>query len=134
MATLLLTKGFHWSVDSVKLALLNSGYGPNFDTDDQFADCSAFEITGTGYTAGGVALTTKTLNYQSATNKTELKADNVTWSGATITARYAVLYAAITGNPLLSLVDFESNVSVPSGTFSVQWTGGVVMTLETGSA
>src|SRR6476661_186986 len=48
------------------------------------------EVTGTGYTAGGQALTTLTVTASGTQGK--WTADPTTWSSATITARYAVIY------------------------------------------
>lgn len=51
--------------DTIKAALTTSAYTPNLDTHETFADVTN-EITGTGYTAGGVALASKTITYTAA--------------------------------------------------------------------
>jgi hypothetical protein len=43
--------------DTLMMALLGSGYTPDLTSDTHWSDISSNEITGTGYTAGGVALT-----------------------------------------------------------------------------
>src|ERR1035438_7154890 len=50
----ILQKNINLSSDSMKMMLL-TGYTPNFTTNSVYSDISANEITGTGYTAGGVA-------------------------------------------------------------------------------
>lgn len=50
----------NWASDSIKCALLGAGYTPNLTTHVHWSDVSASEASGTGYSAGGVALGTKT--------------------------------------------------------------------------
>ena len=42
--------------DNIKVALFSNSYVPNFDTDNVFTEISG-QVTGTGYIAGGLALT-----------------------------------------------------------------------------
>lgn len=49
-----------WASDTIKVALLTSSYTPNYDTHDFFDDITN-EVTGTGYTAGGATLGSKTV-------------------------------------------------------------------------
>lgn len=51
--------------DTIKAALTTSAYTPNLDTHEFFSDVTN-EITGTGYSAGGVALSSKTIAYTAA--------------------------------------------------------------------
>ena len=77
--------------DTIKLMLVTSSYTPNIDTHTKRSDVTN-EVTGTGYTAGGVALANKTVTVNTTTDKGVFDADDVTISTATITARGAVLY------------------------------------------
>lgn len=49
----------NWPTDTIKMALVTS-YTPNLTTHVHWSDVSGTEITGTGYSAGGVTLGTKT--------------------------------------------------------------------------
>lgn len=51
--------------DTMKLALVGSGYTPNRDTHEVFSDITS-EVTGPGYTAGGITLASKTIVYTAA--------------------------------------------------------------------
>ncbi|MGE0460881.1 MAG: hypothetical protein AB7Q16_05890 [Vicinamibacterales bacterium] len=51
--------------DTIKMALTTSAYTPDLDAHEFFSDVTN-EITGTGYTAGGVALGSKTITYTAA--------------------------------------------------------------------
>lgn len=109
--------------DTLKLALLTSGYTANADTHDNFDDVSASEVSGTGYTAGGQALTNKAVTVDTADDEGVFDADDVTWANSTITARYAVLYKD-TGTPstskLIALYDFGSDKISSAGNFTFQ--------------
>lgn len=111
--------------DTIKVALLTSAYTPNQDTQDYFDDVSAFEATGTGYTAGGVTLTGKSVSYDASTNTTVFDADDVTLAGSTVTARYAVIYdaspATAATRPLIGYIDFVSDKSSNNGDFQLIW-------------
>jgi hypothetical protein len=112
-----------WVTDTIRVSLHTATYAPNQDTHTFFSDTTN-EIVGTGYTAGGVALGTKSTSYDSTTNETRLIAANAQWTAASFTAAFAVVYKDTgTGatSPLLGYVDFGGNETVTSGTFTIQW-------------
>lgn len=118
--------------DTIKVALVGSGYTPNQDTHDYWDDVSANEVTGTGYTAGGITLANKTVGYNAGTNVTKFDADDVSWTASTITARYAVIYndtpASASDKSLIAYVDFGSNQSSTNGTFALVWDAAGIFT------
>lgn len=118
-------KEIDWDSDTIKVALLSSAYTPNQDTHDFYDDVLANEVTGTGYTAGGATLASKTSTYDGANNVLVLDAADVTWASSTITARYAVVYddsgATNATKPLIGYVDFGSDQSSTNGNFTVTW-------------
>lgn len=63
--------------DTINLALVTSAYTPNLTTDDFWNDVVANEVTGTGYTANGATLGTKTLTITAANSW------SVQWAAAT---------------------------------------------------
>lgn len=120
-----LNKEVDFDSDTIKVALLTSSYTPNQDTHDYFDDVVANEVTGTGYTQGGITLASKTVTYDSANNVIILDAADVTWSSSTITARYAVVYndsgANNAAKALVGYVDFGSDQSSTNGNFTITW-------------
>lgn len=117
--------------DTIKLALVTSAYTPDIDTHDFFDDITN-EVVGTGYVAGGAALTTKATTQDNTNDQMDYTADNVTWSSSTITARAAVLYkdtGAAATSPLIAYFDFGSDQSSSSGDFTVQWDAGGILTI-----
>jgi hypothetical protein len=115
---------------TVRCMLCTSSYVPDQDTHESKSDITN-EISGTGYTAGGVALTTKSLAY--AVRVTTFNADDAEWTSATFTARYAVLYddtpAVDADKKLLCWIDFGEDKSCENGTFRIQWDASGIFTV-----
>jgi hypothetical protein len=120
-----------WVTDTIKVMLLTASYTFDQDAHDFVNDANAFEITGTGYTATGLALGTKSVVYNGASNTVRLIAANSVWTGASFTARYGVIYkdtGTASTSPLMGYVDLGGSQTVTSGTFTIQWdaTDGVL--------
>ena len=114
-----------WVNDTIKCCLLDSTYTPLQDTDNYLNDLNlaSHEVTGTGYTTGGVTLTGRTVGYTNNTNTGTLDCSDATWENATLTGvRYAVWYKD-TGNPsnspLIAYTDFEADMAVSGADASV---------------
>jgi len=107
--------------DTLKVMLCTSSYTPNQDTHRYKSDVTN-EISGTGYTAGGLALTSVTVSYDAPTTTFKLDAADPTWPTSTITARYAVFYDATPATdatrPLIAYVDFGADVTSSGGPFT----------------
>lgn len=130
-----LNKEIDWDSDSIKVMLVSSAYTPNQDTHDYLDDVVGNEVTGTGYTAGGQALASKTLTYDAGTNVIVLDAADVTWASSTITARYAVIYddtpAGNSAKPLIAYLDMVSDQSSNNGNFVIQWDASGIVRITT---
>ena len=102
---------------------------PKFQIDSSFSvktDITPHESSGTGYTAGGNTLTNPTV-----TNGL-FDADDVTWTNATISALYLVLYRSGTVNSLEDpiLMAFrlgETEISSTNADFSERWPNGILV-------
>lgn len=129
----LANKEIDWDTDTIKVALLTSAYTPAQDTHDYFDDVSASQVTGTGYTAGGATLASKSVTYTAGTNVTTFDAADVSWTSSTITARYAVIYVDTAGasstDPLIGYIDFGADVSSSAGTFTITWDAAGIFTI-----
>ena len=116
--------------DVLRVILVASTATPSQDDWAYFGDVTGELSTASGYTALGASLTNKTLTYTASTNVIALDADDVSWSSATIQARYAVVYdSTASGSPLLSYVDFGETVSSTNGTFQITWNSGGISTI-----
>jgi hypothetical protein len=126
------------ATNQIFCSLHTSTYTPNQNT-HQFWSSATNEITGTGYTAGGVRINTSATITDASTSWNILYA-NASWSSASFTARYAVVFSrgasgsalADAASPLILYVDFGADQTVSSGTFTVQWnaSGTVAITVS----
>jgi len=111
----LLSKEINWLTDTIKVALVADGYVPDQDTHRYFSSVVASEAAGTGYSAGGATLASKTMVYTAVTNSVTLSCVDPTWGGTSITYRYAVFYMS-TGtaatSPLIAYVDLGVTTTV----------------------
>ncbi len=75
------------------------------------------EVTGTGYSAGGTALTNVTPTSSSTTAFVDFA--DASWSTATITARGAEIYNSTNSNRTVCTLDFGADQTSTAGTFTV---------------
>jgi hypothetical protein len=110
-----------FDTDTFKVMLVTSSYTPNKDTHDKRDDVTN-EVSGTGYTAGGVT-SACTVTKDTANDRVTLSFAAVNWASSTITARAAVIYKSRGGlasaDELVCYVDFGADVSSSSATFSL---------------
>lgn len=79
------------------------------------------EVSGTGYSAGGRALTISQVPTSSGTTAF-IDFSDVTWTTATITARGALIYLANgTTNPAIAVLDFGGDKTSTAGNFTIQF-------------
>lgn len=127
-----LTDGtFDLDTHTWKVALCTSSFTPTAafagtSTDARYSDITAYEVsaTGTGYTTGGLTLSTVTLVESSGT--VTFDAADVSFTPVTLTAKWAVVYNNTDANKgLLGYVDLETSVgaglSPSNGKLDVNW-------------
>lgn len=110
-----------FDTDTFKVLLVTSSYSPNKDTHDRRDDITN-EVTGTGYSTGGVT-SACTVTKDTANDKVTLQFASVSWASSTINARAAVIYksrgGASSADELIAYNDFGADVSTTAGTFTV---------------
>ena len=77
------------------------------------------EVTGSGYTAGGISLTPTTILSDTDNNTAYVSFANVTWSPASFTCRGALVYNSTT-NAAVFVLNFGSDKTATSS-FTVQF-------------
>ena len=115
--------------DSVKVLLATSAYTPNQST-HKYKSSVTSEVSGTGYTAGGATLTSKTVGTSGLTFTFD--AADITWSSSTLTARYAVFYidtGTASTSPLLCYWDFGQDEISSSGNFTLTLSSSGIFTV-----
>jgi hypothetical protein len=117
--------------DTIKVSLITNSATPNFDTDAGYT--ASNEVSGTGYTAGGNAVTTDTITVSSGTLIYD--GDDVSWTTATFSAARAArgyddTITTPTADPLLWLTNFGADFAVSAGTFTIQWAAGGIWAID----
>ena len=100
--------------DTIKVALFTSSASLGAGTT---AYSTSNEISGTGYTAGGEALSNKVVTTTGTT--AYFDSDDPTWSGASFTARGALIYNDTNGDKAIAVLDFGGDFTVSGGTFKI---------------
>lgn len=100
--------------DTIKIALYTAnadlGASTTVYTTDQ-------EVTGTGYTAGGVTVTNVTVASSGTTAYVSF--DNPQWTGVSFTCRGALIYNSSKANRSVAVLNFGNDKIVTNGTFTV---------------
>jgi len=122
------------SADQMIVALTDNIFGSSATDDlndiNNWSEISAsWEITGTGYDAGGIALSGQSIIQDNVNNLSKFDADDVTWSNATLTS-YGAAISRQSDGLLVCLVDFSGAKSSTNGDFTVQWNSDGILTLS----
>lgn len=111
-----------------KVAMVTDSHTPDFNAHDFYADLTN-EVSGTGYTAGGAALTGTEITISSGVLTYD--ATDVSWASSTISnAMAAVGYADAVTDELIFLSDFVTAASTTNGTFTIQWHASGIFTID----
>lgn len=111
---------FNFNSDSFKIALYTGAASIGANT---AAYTTAGETSGTGYTAGGEALTVSvapTTGSNPQNTIAYLSFSNVTWNPAAFTCRGALIYKVGGGNPTVCVLDFGGDKTCTTS-FQVQF-------------
>jgi hypothetical protein len=125
------TLGDSLEAEDGQLALVTNTYAPNFDTHDFHADLTN-EVTGTGYTAGGVAVTSTEITLSSGV----LMLDAADTVFATVTIADAEAGALMrwttvsATSELVLLSDFTAPASATAANLTVQWAAGGIGSID----
>ena len=109
-----LQEGHQLATDTIKIALYTSSASLDATTT---AYSSSNEVSGTGYTATGVALTSTAVSTTGTT--AHFDADDPTWTSASFTARGALIYNSSNSNKAIAVLNFGGDFTVSGGTFKI---------------
>lgn len=125
------TAGQSMEAETHKELLVQDLYTPDFNLHDFRADVTD-EVTGTGYTAGGVTVTTTEITIASGVLTFDM-ADTV-YSIVTISDAMAGIFYFNVGtaatDPLVLLQDFVTAASATAANFTIQHAAGGVATID----
>lgn len=119
--------------DTIKIMLVTSSYTPDQDAHTKRSDITN-EVAGTGYSSGGATLANKSVAVDNTDNEGVFDADDVTWSGASITARGAVLYksrgGASSADELIAYIDFGADKTASGGDFRITFNAEGILNIN----
>ena len=100
--------------NTINLALFTSAASLSASTT---AYSTSNEVVGTGYTAGGNTLTGAVISLDGSTAIVDFT--DTSWTSATITARYGLIYNFSQSNKAIAVLDFTTDQTSTNGTFTV---------------
>src|SRR6185295_19728093 len=103
------------SGDTINVLLLDNSHSFNADHNVK-SDINANEISGTGYSTDGAALSGQTVTQDDTNDLMKFDANDVSWTTATFSAYHAVLNNVTVSNNLIGSIDFGGVKSVTGGT------------------
>lgn len=122
------------SETAVKVAMVTDSYTPNFDTHDFFNDAVANEVADSlaVYVTGGKLITSTELT--TASGLATFDAADVSWLASTISNAMAAIGKFVVGSDatdmMIFLSDFVTAASTVNGTFTIQWSGSGIYTID----
>ncbi len=121
----------NYELETHKALMVTDTYTHDYTLHD-FRDDITNEVTGTGYTLGGVALTATEITLAAGT--LIFDAADVSWASSTIASAMAAVHYFNVGtaatDPLGFLSDFVTAASTSNGTFSIAWAAAGIFTLD----
>ena len=109
-----LKEGHQMATDTIKIALFTSSATLGATTT---AYSTTNEISGTGYSAGGVALTSQVVSTSSTTAYVD--AADPEWTSASFTANGAIIYNSTNSDKAIAVLAFGGDFTVSAGTFTI---------------
>lgn len=100
-----------------KIALYTSAANLGAATDNYTGTTG--QVSGPGYSAGGLQLTNQNTYVSGATAFVDF--NDVSWSSATFTARGALIYNSTSGNKAVIVLDFGIDRSASNGIFQIRF-------------
>lgn len=125
------TAGQSMEAETHKELLVTDTYTPNFDTHD-FRDDITNEVSGAGYTAGGVTVTTTEITLASGTLTFDA-ADTVYTTVTIANAMAGVFYFNVGTagtDQLVLLQDFVTAASATAANFTIQHSATGILTID----
>jgi hypothetical protein len=116
------TGAIDYDTDTFYAMLVTDAYTPNKDTHTKRSHVTN-EVTGTGYTSGGIAVTATVGAVDTANDRVVITFAAHEWPSSTITANGEVIYkrrgGASSADELVMFNEFATNITSTNGAFSV---------------
>lgn len=109
--------------DTIKLALYTSSASLSASTT---VYSTTNEVVGAGYTVGGNSLAGAVISLDGSTAIVDFA--DTSWTSATITARYGLIYNSSKTDKAIAVLDFVTDQTSTNGTFTVVFPSAVAAT------
>ncbi|GAA3441069.1 hypothetical protein [Planomonospora venezuelensis] len=118
-----------WDAEDHQAALYTSSKSPNYNDDTVYS--STNEISGTGYTAGGLAIT-GTATSKPGAGVLKWTSNAFQWTGSTLSdVKHIDIYAAaVSGDPLMIGIMLASAVNTSDGTLLITPHANGLLTID----
>lgn len=125
----------YWDSGNIKAILVDNTYPASIDIDTHiyYSHVIGYEISGTGYSAGGQTILLPTFFVDNTKNWCRYDASDLVWTNASITARGVILYydtGVASTSTLIAFIDFLSDGTSTGADFTVQWSVDGVFTVS----
>lgn len=114
-------KAFDLGGDTIKYVFVSNGLSPDFNTMDEYADISSNEVTGSGYTTGGEAISTPTWTIGSGYSTFDGADALLATTTLTNVRGICTIDDTLTGDPLIHATNFGADYSTVTGPFQLAW-------------
>lgn len=115
------SKNIDLSSDVIKVSLMKNTYVPDIVGDELWSDISSQEVSGAGYTAGGVVLSGISIT-QDSNGTIKINATDVVFSSITVSDwRYIVLHDVSNNDSLIGYIDLTSPSDLEGDTLTIIW-------------
>jgi hypothetical protein len=111
------THDFASGGNTFKLALYTANPYTTASTAYSSGAANQVGTSGTGYSTGGNSLTSQSVTISSAVSYVDF--DDSTWTSATFTAAFGVIYNSSASDKLVVVLDFGGSKTCTNGTFKV---------------
>ncbi len=114
--------------DTIKIILV-TGYTPNIDSHNTYADVSSYEVSGDGYTSGGATIGSPGVTKDTANDRAVFDGADVSWTGLDAgTPSHAIAYDDTAADTLIGY--WEVTTPTNGGNYTLQFnaTGIVALT------
>lgn len=109
--------------DTIKGGLIDSTYTPNKDTDNDWADCSAKQVTGTNW--AGPQTLTATVDLDTTNHRARLLISDVSVATVTLSdGKHFVIYDDThASDALIGYITFDTALAPSAGTLAIDFDG-----------
>lgn len=120
--------------DTIKILLVTSAYTADIDAHTKRSDITN-EVGNSGtYAAGGSTIASASVTADNTNDRGVFDGTDSSWTGATITARGAVLYksrgGASSADELIGYIDFGADKTSTNGTFLITYASTGILYLS----